>query len=500
MVSKNLSNEEIIKLLDGPLKKSKSSGEYKYATFSQPNHCIYIKFDKMFNREDIKQHNVFRIQYKRYYSEGGNDNKSIPMLPAITDNINTIMNRNNDSQRLYAYIAMKIALKEESEYSEKDFKRDILKLIKMVSKDIVNYIDENYTLNLDANNEKINVDLQVTDEMNKVYIRSAVGCRFVIPLICIYTANNKIDDLFYKLFRSILLIFSKCSTEDTNPLTKLTSIVRSRVESTKYANKKIWKLIGTHTNDMQLVRYKFTINLIEHIIPKLEINKSSIIYIDVVLKRKLTFEFTYNFPYEFKPLRNLENDDDTDERDRLNEIIFTSRKDEASLVLNKLTIKKHISEYINEYGITDKDIDDFKKSFNGKNINNIQNYFLFIKYGKLFEVKIANEKDRLILLHELITELNEEGFTELPKILSSIVENEIDIRNKVIGKKLKNQSATLKIIKKYQDVIDIIENDNFIAKMASFKSYNYFNSTGNIVEIDSIQYEREICNFLLSLE
>lgn len=499
MAGKGLSTEELIKLLDSPI-ETDENGNQLYAIFNQENHCIYIKFDKIFNRDNLKQHNIFKIQHKRYYSEGTVNSSSKPMLPTICKDINYIMNVNEDAIRRYMFFSISIAMREQKEYELEQFKKDIFEFVDSIKNDVVKYVEDNYELNLTEQNDKINTDLQVTDEMNKVYIESAITMRIVIPIICMYTIYEKINNLFYDIFRNIMVKFCEINKSNNNPLTKLRSIVRSRIEQTKYSNKKIWSFNNTHTVDMKLVCEDFFIQLVESIIPKLDVNRSAIKYIDVVLRKKIEFAFTFNYPVEYKPLRNLENDDDTDERDRLNETIFTSSRNEASLALNKLTIKQHITKYKLNNDITDDDINILKtKNLKNKNINNIQNYFLFIFYGREFAVNIATEKDRLYLLHELINYLTEEGFTELPKILSCTVENEVDIRNKVVGKKLKNQNGFLKIIDKYSDVVDIINNDNFIVKMISFRNYNYFDENNKLVVINPNYFEREIISFILSL-
>lgn len=499
MATKGLSTEALIEMFDTPLEQFEDD-TYEYAVFDQDSHCICVKFDKIFDREDIKQHNIFRIQHKRYYSEGTANSSSKPMLPTICNDLNYIFNQDNDSIRQYAAFSMKIALKDKKPYPVETFKNDIYDFIDSIREDIVNYVEENYELNLSESNDKINTDLQVTDDMNKVFIESAIGMRVVIPVICNYTANEKIDKIFYEIFRNIMIKFAEIDENNNNPLTKLRSIVRSRVEQTKYANKKIWRFIGNYTTDMTIICEQFNVSLIESIIPKLDINRSAIKYIDVVLRKKLDFAFTFNFSYEYRPLRNLENDDDTDERDRLNETIFTSRKNEAALVLNKLTIRQHIGQFISDNDITDKDIKEFKeKNLKNKNLNNIQNYFLFITFGKIFEVNIATEADRVILLYELIHDLSEQGFSEIPKLLSSTVENQIDIRNKVPAKRLKSQDGFIKIIKKYESVVDIIENDNFIVKMTNFKNYNFFDENDKPVVFNPNNFEREIISFILSL-
>lgn len=494
-----ISNEAEIEKFNEPLSKLNDE-DYEFVVYDQYTHNICVKFDQIFDREDLKKYNTFKIQFKRYYSEGTVNSSTKPMMPTICNDLNYVFNKDNDSIRQYLAFATKITMMEFKPYELEDFKNDIYSFIDTIKENVRDYVNENYHLNLSELNDKINIDLQVTDEMNKVFIQSAIGMRLVIPIICTYTADEKIDKIFYECFREIMIKFSEIDEEHNNPLTKLRSIIRSRVEQTKYANKKIWKFMGNYTSDMTIICEQFNISLIESIIPKLDINRSAIKYIDVVLRKKLDFAFTYNFPLDYRPLKNLENDDDPDERDRLNETIFVNRKNEAALMLNKLTIKQHITQFINDNDITEDEINNFKKvNLKGRKLNNIQQYFLFITFGKIFEVTVATESDRIVLLYELIKHLEMEGFVEIPKMLSNTVENVIDMRNKVQAKRLRVQDGFTKIIKKYEPVIDIIDNDNFIVKMTNFRNYNYYDTNNELIKFNPNNFERETISFILSL-
>jgi len=496
MATKGLTTNELLELFDEELEQDEE-GIYNYVEYNQSAHCICIKFDKIFNRDDIKQHNIFKIQHKRYYSPGTPDSSTKPMLPTICNDINYIFNQDNDAIRMYVVFSMKIALKEKNEYPDDQFKQDIIDFVNHIKPHVDQYVDENYKLELTDNNEKINTDLQVTDGMNKAFIKSAIAMRIVIPIICEYTLNDKVPDLFYLIFREIMKIFS---SDGYQTIPKLMSIIRSRVEQTKYANKKIWKLLLNHTKDVKTLCEEFKVSLIESIIPKLDINRSSIKYIDVVLRKKLEFAFTYNFPCDYRPLRNLENDDDTDERDRLNETIFVNRKNESELAMNKLTIESTIAQCIEESEITEESLKHFKQVvLKSKPLNNIQKYFLFLAYGRKFEVNVSTENERVILLYNLLNKLSNEGFIEIPKILNATVENEVDVRNKVTGKKVKNVYMFEKVLKKYNGVEDILEKDNFIAKCLDFKNYVYHDANDNIISVDSNGFNNEIYRFFQSI-
>lgn len=322
--------EELLDLFDPDIKYDKEKDIYLYVDFSEKGHCIDIKFDKMFNRPDIRQHNIFKIQYRRYYNN----------IENVSKDLNMILNKDNDAARMLVKFNMDMALRDKKEYPVEKFYEDVTNFINEIKDDIIDYVNENYELDLNENRNKINVDLQVTDEMNKVYIESSICMRILLPVICAYTQEIVIDNIFYKIFRLVSKTFGE--EDDLDPLSKLSRIIKSRIYQTKYSDKKIWKFLTNQSKDMELIGFDFYVSIIESIIPKILEDTSSIRYIDVVLKKKLNYAFTFKYGIEYKPLRNLENDDDSDERDRLNEMIFVSRKDEAQLILNKLTIKKYI--------------------------------------------------------------------------------------------------------------------------------------------------------------
>lgn len=485
---KLLPTNELLDMFDPEISYDEENEIFKYAESSEKGHCICIKFDKMFDRPDIRQHNIFKIHYRRYYK----------FIQIIADDLNIILNSDNDAARMLVKFNMRMALNDKKPYSEEEFFNDVIDFINEIKDDIKNHVENNYELNLNSNTDKINKDLQITDEMNKIFIESAIGMRVCLPIICVYTQDNPIENIFYKIFRIVTKIFGG---EEFKPLTKLTRIIKSRIWQTKYSNKKIWNFLRNQSKDMELLSLDFYIYLIESIIPKLMENHSSIQYLDVVLRNKIEYAFTFNYNIDFKPVKKLDNDDDSDERDRLNEMLFVSRKDEAQLVLNKLTIEDYIKNFIDEYGIEEKDINDFREeNLHNKNINEIQNYFLLLCYGREFEMSVTTEKDRLLLLYKLIIDLQENGFVEIPKMLaSSVSDNIVSYGRTRVSSKLKNQRIYLKILNKWGDVIDVIEKDNFIFKILDFKNIIFIDEDGNNIEFDSNKYEREVFQFLLSL-
>ena len=486
---KVLSTDELILGMDEDIEYDEDIG-YLYATNNQEGHCVYINFKKLFNRDDVAEYCVFKIHLRKYFK----------IIDLICDDLNYILNQNNDSARMILNMNVKISLSEAGvqEYNNEQFKEDIYTFIETISDDIKEYVESTYCLHLDDTNARINKDLQVTDEMNKKIVSSAVCMRIIIPIICNYLLKEPEDEekLVYQIFREVVVMMS----DNTDcALNKIQRIVQSRIEATNYNNKAIWKKLFDKNDDTKTIILSFYKNIIDAIIPKIEKDKSSIQFIDSVLKNKIDHLFMSKFSADYKPLKSLDNDDDSDERDRINEFSFISNKSEDLLLLNRLTINNIIDSFIKEYELTPNDFKEFERTcINGKNINNIQNFFLNIYYLKDFNYAVTTEKQKQYLLWKMLYELSFEGYEELIEMLSSNLSDEEQYLSTRVSK-IKNNRDYVKIFKKYSNVIDIIEKDNFVCKAISFKNLIYINpETKETVEFTN-KIDDDILKFFISV-
>ena len=71
-----LLNEELMEAEDGLL---------NYAVLDEDKKVFIIRFDKIFNREDIAQNNVYQIYKRRFYK----------LSPLVIRDINLILNNND---------------------------------------------------------------------------------------------------------------------------------------------------------------------------------------------------------------------------------------------------------------------------------------------------------------------------------------------------------------------------------------------------------------------
>lgn len=475
--------EELKETLE-PLEPDEN-GFYEYVSVNTDKNNLTCRFDVLFNREDIAHFNTIDIKMRKYYKN----------LPSIARDMNLVLNNYED----FAMILLKIRLniyENEEGYPIDDFINDLKELYE--DENIIelfdNYIEEGYDISLDTTTtKKINTDLQVTDFINKIVLKSAMMIRIVIPMLCDYANNFECNEnyLFLRTFKNIIQNYS--DGEDI-VLNKLNKIVKSRVYQTRYSDIVMWSYLKNMSIDMDLLVIEIYNNIIRTIICKVEPNTSVITFLDVVIKKKIEFKFTYNYPISYKSIKIDQNDDDIDEKDKIEISFFISTHNEGDLYINTATIK----QICRRFNYSNEDIEEFKeKILHNKNLNEIQKYFLGIFYSDKFDFNVTNEAQRVILLKGMIEELSNKGFNALPRLLSSTLnKDDLTINNRKLSARVIESTEYKNLSKKYLPVLNIFLKDNIIAKMVSFKNYKFIEPNEKILELDLDQYSFECIKFL----
>ncbi|QXN67979.1 hypothetical protein FPHOBKDP_00229 [Listeria phage LPJP1] len=292
-------------------------------------------------KEKLFEYNIHQAIYSNIYHIIYNDlNYFLNEVPEIA----------------YKLLNFKVNMFMDEDYTESKFIEDFEDFIKFdkLLQAIDAVVDSTYTISLDdysrTNSDKIVPELQVTDESNKVLIRSAIMQRLLIPTICEYlitsgNAKNKPynEQLFLKTFKLINRYFS--NKKGINILTKISKIVEPRIKKTLYKDKVIWYFLQNISVDEDILNQKITDEIIRTIICKLSINKSSISYLDVVIKRKIEYAFRSNYALQFKVIKISSSDDDLDENDKFS-LIQYHKHNEMSSVINDASIDKYVRDSI----------------------------------------------------------------------------------------------------------------------------------------------------------
>jgi hypothetical protein len=382
-------------------------------------------------------------------------------------------------------------------YSYMEFYKDIERLFlenEELIQAISDIVDKEYTLELDedSNGKKINVELQVTDELNKVYLKSSIMMRLLIPLMCDYNSDDDTkESLIYDIFTEIIKRFDNNSTSALN---KLYKIIYSRVYQTKYSDVVIWTYLKNMSVDLQIIIKKYYKVVIKNIFPKIKHDTSVISYLDVVIKQKLKFLFTYKYPISYKPLRaETTDDEELSEQEKME--INLLRNDQGVSIINEMSIMQEIARIKKKYNVTNEVINKF---INGRQLNSIQIYLIKIYYSNKFRIN-SDKRDIFYLLYGMMKDLEEMNFNVIPKILRcSIAQNvrKMNNRKKLVEKIINSEKYTY-LLRNYLPITNILDKNNVILSLMTIKNSKFLNDKNEEVEFGTEELAEEVLDLLL---
>lgn len=365
------------------------------------------------------------------------------------------------------------------------------------------YIDKNGKEKIRKNSN--GSDLQVTDQVNKVIIESAIAYRTICSLVCEYSATtpynlDQKNAIFIKLHTMIINSYGRSFDVDIE--NKLHKIVQPRIKSTLYSDQYIWNYLKNISIDDKTLTYDITQDIIKSIINKMITNKRCISLFHVVIRNKIEFTFKVKYAVEYKPIKVSNNDDDIDENDKMS-FIFQHRNNEVEQIADELTIHEYIQNNLSKYNITGDDI----KKFNScvRTLNEFQFGLLSSYFVKDFDIKGANPVSCKILLMIMALQLKETNkYKYLWKILlSKRIGEEVRHRNMNSARPSKAVVSS----KTYNEIMDeftfvgsLLGKRNVIMDYSSISNYTFQMYTGEIIkDIDRNLFIEEIANLVSSL-
>jgi len=430
--------------------------------------------------------NAFPINKRSYYNS----------LDLISEDVNLILNKHQEIAYNYLEIRYNIATNEN--YSRIDFCNDIDRLflnnekLRNVISDIV---EEEYNLDLNGKSSgKINIELQVTDELNKTFLKSTILMRLVIPLICLYpSADDESETMTFDILKECIKRFDG---NQEHALNKLFKIIYSRVYQTRYPDVVIWTYLKNMSMDLMIIVKKYFKVVIKNILPKIIHNCSVISYLDVVIRQKLKFLFTYKYPISYKPLKiETTDDDDLNEQERME--INLLRNDQGSAIINKLSIKQEINKIKNKYSLTDETFQEF---VNNRELNTVQIYLVQVFYSSKFRVG-SNKTELFYLVYGMMMELREMNFEIIPDILScSVFQNsrKMNNRKKLVEQVISSDKYTF-VLKNYLQVKNIMDTNNSILSLMTIKNSRFVTEDGEELNIPTKQLSEEVLDLVLCI-
>lgn len=491
----------------------------KLVYFLDDNETVFIDVYAMLNRDITKfideENNkaAFTVHVKQRAYKG--------ILSYIVNDMNYIFNELPHIALKCANILKKISSYKENPYDEYDFFIDMQNLLedenlRNICSTIVN---ENYTINLDQANEEaakqnkksIKKDLQVTDQVNKSFLTTALLQRFCVLFVNQYylvsnkfvCKNNEEDkertkNGYFKIFNYCLCI-TACDYDVANN-NKLYKIVEPKVIKTKYNDRVIWKFLDLRSIDPDTVISKIMDKIIYQIICKLLVDTSAVSYFTSVIKFSIDYEFRFKYPIKFRAIKLItedEDDEDTFDKFQMNNFFKVNERID---IANKITINRFINKRLEELNISHDYIQKLYSKF--EYINDLQSHLIKVYFADNFDVNTKDRQSIVSLIAIMSKELITNNMSNLGKIVASKV---------ISGGKAKNAGKlSLDVIadkyyseawEKYSFINDITEKDNFILRIALVNGYkfNYTPENGEdeiIEDLDKKLFISEVSQFI----
>ena len=478
---------------------------------SDSKRIITMDFGLIFNRPELAD--KFEVLFKYHI-----DKKAYQgILDKLVNDLNFFMNE-------YPELALKIfrcrtrAFREKENYNDVEFLVDVLDIINdnQFRSYVHEMIESTYTISLDEmsrGNKKIIEDLQLTDKSNKILLECAIMDRILIPVINQYCIDT--DEFFSKNSEESKYRFNKLSLVTFNYISrfisnergvninsKLFKIVEPRVKSTNYTDRVIWRMLESHTLDAETAINKFVHKVIRSIIPKLDTNKSSISFLDVVIRKMITCDFKFKYLYSFKTIKISDTDDD--EMNELDKIALTHyhKSNEMTDIIVDASIQQFIKKYAFKYNITEEHIDNLEGNITA--LNEFQINIMNIYYDKYFPLNHFPLRQTLYLLCIISRIMEEAGLENLSKIILGKINSTHKVRNTGrISADITKSKSYQQIRERYQTVINKFDKGAFLLKLSSVHNFDfiYFDmNDGSQHDLDGIDKKTitsEIFEFVL---
>jgi hypothetical protein len=274
---------------------------------------LSIDFSQLFDLDGETKYNLFPISRKRVYTS---------IIEKIMDDLKYFFKEYPELPEKYLTLAMNIHEGEFFNGEDDDGKPipDLQGFIDSVSETLI--FDEelqsqirrrvNNEYNISIETKQGEEELQFKDSYAKMVICISIMSRIVIPLICTYMEKcdiKKEQDITINVFNEIFKAFNVDETgEELDLAAKILRFITSSVENTLYSDKVIWEYLkNISVTDRSMIIDLFR-KIVRDTIPKLDINKSIVSFLHVVIKHQILYQFTQNIKVSFKPISQIRTD------------------------------------------------------------------------------------------------------------------------------------------------------------------------------------------------
>jgi hypothetical protein len=312
--------------------------------FSVEGKGFNIDFNEIFDLEDDTTYNYYPLHRKRVY---------LSIMDRVIDDMKYVFRIHPDFSEKYLTARIMIDQIEEGERDEIELQ--LIDIIKehVISDDTLQHVirdkvSEEYTITIETRNGE--EELQFKDSYAKLLICVSFMCRLTVPLICAFMEKfdiKKEQDLTVRIFGEIFKVFRVDEEGETVDLpSKINRFITSSVQNTLYSDRVMWDYLKNIAVNDQLLIIDLNRKIIRDTIPKLDINRSVVSFLHVVIKQQVMYTFTQNIKITFKPISQIKtegNDTGINPFTRMEMRLVNAN--EMSYVIEKEAIRNFIDKH-----------------------------------------------------------------------------------------------------------------------------------------------------------
>ena len=467
---------------------------------------IHIDYEKLLEIEGLEQ--MLKDEGMEGLFEHHLQQKSFQgITDKIVNDYNFILNEYKELGIKLFKFRTRMAI-EGKKYNIYNFLIDCLEIINDSKlRSIIREIDvSTYTLDLDVKSDQakgnIIEDLRVTDKINQVILETAILSRLMVPIINEYAVfitnaygldyNGKkymINHYSILIFNYIMRYISV--ENDVNVISKLYKIIEPRVNATNYSDKVMWRLLESHGFDNDIAINKYINKVIRTIIPKIDTNRSSISFLDVVVRNMIRSDFSHKFTYSNKVINiTPDDDDDTSILDKISLTKYHKTNELNDIIINA-SIDNYIDKEFKRYNITEEILDRVEGYL--KNLNEFQIALIKLHYDSIFpSLDKCSKRQLLSLITILRYKMENERFFTLSKLILSKRNNTTDItKTGRIPKDITKSESYKEIRGKFKSLIGKFDKDAYLLKLTSVYNFD-FNVYDPVNDEEFVIYSRDM--------
>ena len=462
---------------------------------------LVVLFDKIFDRNTIKEFNYFDISLKEAYYK---------QLDVIALYINYFLKfYDSDHELLMAYLKIKymIDVNHVKNIKRESFIKQLQKILfsDSICEKIKKMSLDNYRVDLTTEIKKKKTSnktyapvLQFNEHHAEILMRISVAIKFAIPLVLHYIKvfHNK-DEAKYHLYSYFMPLFKNpILIEDVNILGKLHHTISSRVNSYAKPDRAIYgrhEALGSSVETF--IEELFHKNLITDTIFSYRFNGNIISYNSVVLRYQLAFHSKEDLKMDFLTVSTEKEPEGLSGFDKME--MYTTKIDVFLILFSQVNIEdtiKRIKARM-KIKISDEEIEYYKEKHDFNNLSKELIFYFFAKYfGGFRDLYFIKREQYVTLLVIGKKMLEASGNMYMNQLFSSNMKGKSSariIRNSKFLEKVMSSSTYQELMeKKYPSLIDEKNNSPVITLLSRL-----VNSNWSIVDYDMKDMEGEPLEF-----